>query len=385
MLGPSLLSLWHKGRTMSKVVDGLYVGDLYTAHRLFDDVRLPPDRRPANRFEPGSTPDNLLGVISACFDVPEWCNESANCFHQCDDHESAAYSHLIKSPRFDKDYINLHVDRIPHYRANQDSDPDSDEDQSTYVLHMVVRAEDTSNERLFRAFQFAYDFVEAVSTISNGSTFVHCMMGMSRSCSLVCAYLMKKQEATFTSVIKQLKSVHPIASPSAGFSCQLLLYYKHGFEVPNHDVFWGEYRNLLRRIDLDRLEEYEANCRNPNSDEDNGAVYSCVKCRQTLFYGYNVIQHESVGDSHGPDDEPCSSVFVEPMDWMTDVDSQTGKIICKNTRCSSKLGYYCWYGRRCSCGHLQVPAFQIQLSKVDKLVAESRLGGATPIRNEDLL
>ncbi|CDR96947.1 dual specificity phosphatase, catalytic domain containing protein, putative [Babesia bigemina] len=370
---------------MSRVVDGLYVGDLYTAHRLFDDVRLPPDRRPPNRFESGSAPDNLRGVISACFDAPEWCSESAGCFYQCDGHESAAYSHLIKSPRFDSDYINLHVDRIPHYRAHQASEPDSDENQSTYVLHMVVNAEDASNEKLFRAFPFAFDFVEAVSTLCNGSTFVHCMMGMSRSCSLVCAYLMKKQDTTFTSVIKQLKSVHPIASPSAGFMCQLLLFYKHGFEVPNRDVFWSEYIHLIRHIDLDKPEEYEAKCRDPNSEADNGTVYSCAKCRQTLFYGYNVIQHEGVADSRDAASEPCSSVFVEPMDWMNDVDSQTGKIMCKNTRCSSKLGYYCWYGRRCSCGHLQVPAFQIQLSKVDKLVAESRLGGTKPVRNEGLL
>ncbi|ORM41932.1 Dual specificity protein phosphatase 12 [Babesia sp. Xinjiang] len=196
---------------------------------------------------------------------------------------------------------------------------------------------------------------------------------------------MQKHDKPFTKVINPLRAIHPIASPSLGFICQLIVYYKRGFKVSDQNTFWAEYRNLLRIVDHDRLEEYETRQTCNDDNVDRSAVYSCAKCRQTLFYGANVVRHVPASGSDEFGTEPCSSIFVEPMDWMVGMDAQSGKITCKNSRCSSKLGYYCWHGRRCSCGHLQIPAFQIQLSKIDKLPVESRLGGSTPNRNDDLL
>ncbi|EDO08189.1 Dual specificity phosphatase catalytic domain family protein [Babesia bovis T2Bo] len=345
---------------MSKILPYLYVGDVDTAHSLFE-----PE---SQSWDSDETPSlEVKGVISACFDVPRWCNDYSRC-----DHQNEVYSRLIKSPHYDPSYIDLHIDRIPRH---------SDEDDN-YVIHMSIKANDARSEPLYRGFLMTFEFIESVESIANGATYVHCMMGMSRSCSLVCAYLMKKYDSPYTEVLNQIRRKHPIAMPSDGFVCQLILFYQRDFTIRNEKEFWSAYRNLLSTIDLDRLEYFET--KKSNADLDNSpSVYGCAKCRQTLFYAQNVIPHVP-GDTIG-NTEPCSSVFVEPMDWMVDVDGQSGKIICKNRRCSAKLGFYCWHGRRCSCGYLQVPAFQIQLSKVDKLPVESSLGGITPNRNDDLL
>ncbi|KAK1933186.1 dual specificity phosphatase, catalytic domain containing protein [Babesia divergens] len=368
---------------MSKVTPVLYVGDFYTSHRLFDDEHNLPLTSQSPDHQDSSY--QIKGVISACFDVPEWCCRSAGCFLKDATYENDAFNELRKSPYFDQSYIDLHVDCISRNGGKEGSSVSGKDAGSTYVVHAVIPAEDGPNECLFRAFAFTYDFVEAVQALEHGSTYIHCMMGMSRSCTLVSSYLMKKRKEAFTAVIKQLKNVHPIASPSAGFICQLILYRKHGFEIKSNKQFCLEYRKLLHNIDLHKLEDYESLDVERCAENEDGAVYSCMKCRQTLFYGYNILRHENAEKATAGSREPCSSVFVEPMDWMTGVDTQTGKIVCKNARCCAKLGSYCWYGRRCSCGHLQVPAFQIQLSKVDKLITESSLGGKAPVRNEDLL
>ncbi|GIX60703.1 dual-specificity phosphatase [Babesia caballi] len=368
----------------NKAADGLYVGNLWAANHLYDDLRLPLSKRPPPGFESFGIVSQIKGVISVCNDFPNWCNKFAECFHRGNAHESGSLSHLMQSPNFDRDYVDLHVDRIPHYREQADSSSSSDEPRHTYVLHMFINAQDTGTESLFRAFPITYDFVEAVKAIDNGSTFIHCHMGISRSCSLVCSYLMKKRDLPFTTVLRRLRRRHPIAFPGEGFQCQLVLYYQYGFTIPNRTLFWTECQKLLRHIDFDNLQQYEQRRELPDEESESNAVYSCMKCRQTLFYGGNVLPHDTAALRYGGS-EKCSSVFVEPMDWMTNVETQSGKILCKNARCSAKLGFYCWYGRRCSCGHLQVPAFQIQLSKVDKLESESCRGGATPIRNEKLL
>ncbi|GLJ38690.1 hypothetical protein SUGI_0788680 [Cryptomeria japonica] len=46
----------------------------------------------------------------------------------------------------------------------------------------------------------------------------------------------------------------------------------------------------------------------------------------------------------------CSSVFVEPMQWMEAVQEGAieGKLTCKG--CNARLGYFNWAGMQCSCG-----------------------------------
>ncbi|ORM41933.1 uncharacterized protein BXIN_0482 [Babesia sp. Xinjiang] len=153
---------------ISKVDSHLYVGDLYTAHCLFDHVRQPITPDSDSEIEVNEAEYNIKGVITACFDTPDWCNRSDECTYQ-----SPAFSHLVKSPHCDRSYIDLHVDRIKNRPDVKSDSDDSKEHVNSFVLHMVINAEDSSNERLFRAFPFTYDFVEAVHNMEDGNTFIH--------------------------------------------------------------------------------------------------------------------------------------------------------------------------------------------------------------------
>ncbi|GJP45254.1 hypothetical protein CLOM_g4665 [Closterium sp. NIES-68] len=62
----------------------------------------------------------------------------------------------------------------------------------------------------------------------------------------------------------------------------------------------------------------------------------------------------------------CTSVFVEPLKWMGDVQSGQieGKLSC--SQCSTRLGYFNWSGAQCSCGEWVTPAFQLHKKCVDE-------------------
>ncbi|KAI5068020.1 hypothetical protein GOP47_0016365 [Adiantum capillus-veneris] len=106
-------------------------------------------------------------------------------------------------------------------------------------------------------------------------------------------------------------------------------------------------------------------------------LYRCKKCRRIVACQDNVLTHEREG-GHIPvrkkersalGDETravnCTSVFVEPMQWMTAVQEGdvSGKLSCAS--CSARLGSFNWSGAQCSCGTWVVPAFQLHKSRMD--------------------
>ena len=51
---------------------------------------------------------------------------------------------------------------------------------------------------------------------------VHCSQGVSRSVTLVVAYLMWKLGKSYYEVFEVVKAIRGVASPNIGFSCQVL-------------------------------------------------------------------------------------------------------------------------------------------------------------------
>uniref|UniRef100_A0A672NY32 protein-tyrosine-phosphatase n=1 Tax=Sinocyclocheilus grahami TaxID=75366 RepID=A0A672NY32_SINGR len=78
----------------------------------------------------------------------------------------------------------------------------------------------------------------------------------------------------------------------------------------------------------------------PAQTQNAEAVYSCRKCRRTLF---------------------------QPVQWMEPdlLGVMDGQLLCP--KCSSKLGSFNWYGEQCSCGRWVTPAFQMHKNRVDEI------------------
>lgn len=60
----------------------------------------------------------------------------------------------------------------------------------------------------------------------DGKVFVHCYAGVSRSATIVIAYLMFEHGLSYSAAIKLVKSKRPFINPNDGFRKQLLLFEK---------------------------------------------------------------------------------------------------------------------------------------------------------------
>ena len=229
---------------------------------------------------------------------------------------------------------------------------------------------------------------------------VHCVSGVSRSPSVVMAYIMAELELDCPKAFRMLKKAHRPSCPNVGFREQIKLFGEMGCTL---DREHPEYRMFLLKTKVDdfnigateRIElaaDPEASTRagaahNPSLEPAAGgaaghSVIRCKKCRRKLATGYNVLDHPYGSGQiafrwrrRDPSSEgkSCTSIFIEPIRWMEDLvaaGATQGKLCCP--KCSSRVGSYNWAGGQCSCGAWITPAFQLNASRVDVMRAPAQ-------------
>ena len=93
--------------------------------------------------------------------------------------------------------------------------------RNAQIEFMGIEALDMSSFPLYQHFQSAANFIEmAVDKTPNGKILVHCGEGISRSSTLVIAYLMLKKSMTVTDAIRSIVKFRNIL-PNQGFLLQL--------------------------------------------------------------------------------------------------------------------------------------------------------------------
>ncbi|MCO5552310.1 hypothetical protein L7F22_005821 [Adiantum nelumboides] len=76
-----------------------------------------------------------------------------------------------------------------------------------------------------------FDYFEDVRE-QGGRVFVHCCQGVSRSTSLVIAYLMWRERSSFEDAFQDVKTARGVTNPNMGFACQLLQCQKRVHATP---------------------------------------------------------------------------------------------------------------------------------------------------------
>ncbi|KAM8947850.1 dual specificity protein phosphatase 10 isoform 2-T2 [Pelodytes ibericus] len=82
-------------------------------------------------------------------------------------------------------------------------------------------ATDSNKQNLRQYFEEAFEFIEEAHQHGKG-LLIHCQAGVSRSATIVIAYLMKHTRMTMTDAYKFVKGKRPIISPNLNFMGQLL-------------------------------------------------------------------------------------------------------------------------------------------------------------------
>lgn len=111
----------------------------------------------------------------------------------------------------------------------------------SHIVKKFIQLSDQPNEDLLSYFDDTYNFIS--SALENGGTvFVHCYFGVSRSASVVIAYIMKKYQIDYQEAFKRVKSKRSIVCPNRGFVSQLIMYKEMNFTLDNNYMRYKKFR-----------------------------------------------------------------------------------------------------------------------------------------------
>ncbi|KAJ7525734.1 hypothetical protein O6H91_17G063700 [Diphasiastrum complanatum] len=91
--------------------------------------------------------------------------------------------------------------------------------------------QDSPGEDITSILYDVFDYFEEVRDLG-GRVFVHCCQGVSRSTSLVIAYLMWRKGRSFEDAFQDVKAARGVTNPNMGFACQLLQCQKRVHAAP---------------------------------------------------------------------------------------------------------------------------------------------------------
>nr|XP_022905968.1 dual specificity protein phosphatase MPK-4-like [Onthophagus taurus]XP_022908639.1 dual specificity protein phosphatase MPK-4-like [Onthophagus taurus] len=235
------------------------------------------------------------------------------------------------------------------------------------ITSKFIQLSDQPKEDLLSHFTNSIEFIN--NGISKGNVLVHCYFGVSRSATIIIAYIMKKYNLNYTEALKKVKKRRSIVCPNRGFVTQLILFEEMLYKVnPNH-LRYKNYRltcaaDKVKKAKILPQDYHDLIKRDPGvtqiQPEPN--VYRCKRCRRVLAGESNLITHkEKISD-----EKICrKTYFLEPLSWMNGItQSVQGKLHCP--KCNNKVGSFSWVmGCACPCGCEVAPAFYLTPSKID--------------------
>ncbi|CAD8049306.1 unnamed protein product [Paramecium sonneborni] len=92
------------------------------------------------------------------------------------------------------------------------------------VNHHIIEADDDEDFQIMQYFQKSIKFIE--QNLKSTNVLVHCFAGVSRSATIICAYLMKIEKKDSETILEKLKTIRPQVHPNQGFCNQLKLFEK---------------------------------------------------------------------------------------------------------------------------------------------------------------
>lgn len=83
-------------------------------------------------------------------------------------------------------------------------------------MYNNIKAEDSYNYNIRKDFELAFQFIDDARA-SGGKVLVHCMMGISRSATIVIAYLMNRYAMSLSDAYRYCKLLRPEIGPNNHF------------------------------------------------------------------------------------------------------------------------------------------------------------------------
>lgn len=257
--------------------------------------------------------------------------------------------------------------------------------------HLQIEVDDIESENLLESFERISSWIkEALKDGNNGKpgvVLVHCAMGISRSVTVVLAYLLRENPTLeVDDALSLVRKTRLKADPNGGFIAQLKLYKELG--CPSNIEAHPKYRTWIYQQQIKMVRETglppssvrfldENQSLENHYEKETESELRCRKCRNILATSAYMIQHLPKPSPAPPkclkmqDDRlKCTSYFIHPLSWMRPILDKgllSGRLECPNVKCACLIGRYSWQGQRCSCSTWVCPSFSLQKSRCDEV------------------
>ncbi|KAH8822937.1 protein-tyrosine phosphatase-like protein [Flagelloscypha sp. PMI_526] len=129
----------------------------------------------------------------------------------------------------------LRANNIAYVLSVLDDTFASDKNTDMPIKRLKIPVNDWIDADLLCHFDETNKFIDEALEQEKG-IIVHCMMGVSRSATVVIAYLMWKKSMTFEDALAHVKERRPIIDPNEGFRAQLRIYEQFGCNMETEEA-----------------------------------------------------------------------------------------------------------------------------------------------------
>ena len=211
---------------------------------------------------------------------------------------------------------------------------------------------------------------------------VHCRAGVSRSATIVLAFLMNKYQMSYTIAKQLVRSKRPQIDPNSGFEIQLIIYEEMNFRLNPNNRKFRQYLldfllfNSLVKNSINAYFDRRQYCESLTHVK-TGNTYQCFDCGQKLFSEIHVIQKQMSANDESKI-KVCDDIYVEPQFWMKDTlkgvyNSQNfSDTNIKCPTCQKKLGFFreffkpfeceCSFHRKLFCLYIKIKAKKVKIN-----------------------
>lgn len=177
------------------------------------------------------------------------------------------------------------------------------------LIYKCFHAADSPDQEISVYFKESIDFIHNCR-LNGGACLVHCMAGVSRSTTLVAAYIMAVTQLDWREALKAIKCARPIANPNYGFKRQLQDFYN--LHAPQErERLKREFPNP-KYNDEELLRDVMAKSENNDDSEDRTDDVLDALCRHTHRTKIQSIDKENEETMDSIGEEKIDSIGEEP-------------------------------------------------------------------------
>ncbi|XP_055549727.1 dual specificity protein phosphatase MPK-4 [Wyeomyia smithii] len=161
-----------------------------------------------------------------------------------------------------------------------------------------IQASDVPREDLIRHFEDTNKFI-GDSLAEERNILVHCYFGVSRSATIVIAYLMEKYKLSYEAALHRVKSKRRFIMPNPGFINQLKLFCLMNYRIDPLNERYKLFRLKLAADNVRKAKRLPVNCMDVvkpdpavTQETPEPIVYRCRKCRRVIARKSNLLLHK---------------------------------------------------------------------------------------------